>query len=59
MKKYTFTVTVTEVYSKDITVEAKNQTEARELVEQEIEACPIDTQSGALESSDTNIEIVK
>lgn len=53
----TFSIRVvqTDIYSKDFKVEAATFEEAKTIVQEELEACPLDTQSNTLESSDEEI----
>jgi len=53
---YKFKATMTDVYITTITVEATSLREALKLAEEDIEACPIDTRSNTLDSSDTRLE---
>lgn len=58
MKEYKFNVTVTETYSKEFTISTDTEEQARELLDNDLEACPLDTQSGTFEGSDTSIDLI-
>jgi hypothetical protein len=57
MKKFTFKVTVTDVYQKQLTFEAENLNDAIRQLDEDLDACPIETQSNTLESSSTDKEL--
>lgn len=59
MKEYTFNVSVVDTYTTRITVMANSKEEAIELVEKDVEACPIEGRSNTLSDSDLDIELTK
>jgi len=51
MAKFTFKVTQTDSYAKLFTVDAEDLKSATKQLEKDLEACPLETQSGTLEYS--------
>lgn len=54
MQKYIVTVTQTDVYKKTFEIDAESMEQANELMNKQLNECPLDTQSNALQSTDTN-----
>lgn len=57
MKKYTFIVISKDTYRTRVTVEAKNQEEAEEKVQEDLDACPIDTRSNTFINNDLDVKL--
>lgn len=58
MKTYRFRVTVVDTYRKEVEIEGDNLGEARKLLNEDLDECPIETRSNSLDYSDTSIEVL-
>lgn len=59
MKEYEIIVTQTDTYKKSFTIKAKSAEEAEKIIQEELDACPLDTQSNTFQSSEFDYEVKK
>lgn len=59
MKAFKFKVVQTEVYSDIIEIKAESEEKAEELLNEELEACPIDVRSNRLNNIDIDITLIE
>lgn len=56
--KYTFKVTQTDTFETEIIIEAETESEAMDLLDKDIDECPIDLRSNTLQSSEIETELI-
>lgn len=55
--KFKLIVNQTDHYQKTFEVEAESEEEAKAKLEEDLDACPLDTQSNTLQSSEVEIQM--